>query len=237
VTSPLNIGDSAAPLEEHTVELSDRALAGWEIASVASSVVIAEWMAASAAGLSKAIIAIPIALAVLLIIISHRLRRESLRDIGFRVDNFFKALSLLALPVAVTALLCLGIGWRLGTPINFLRWHPGRFLVLQLALGFAWALAQQYVLQGFLNRRAMIAAGRGWPSVLIVGALFGLLHLPNPWVTVITLMAGLIWAAIYQRVPNLFALAITHSLMTWFVVSTLPPSALNHLRVGIGYFF
>lgn len=232
---PLSNTDSAKAFE--TPAFSDRALAGWEIASVASSVVISEWMAASAAGISKAIIAVPIALAILLILLSHRLRHESLRDIGFRIDNFGKALSLLALPVFVTALLCLLIGWRAGTPISFLRWHPGRSLILQLAAGFAWALAQQYVLQGFMNRRAMISARRGWPSVLIVAALFAFLHLPNPWVMVITFVAGLIWAAIYQRVPNLFALAITHSLMTWFIVSTLPPAALKHLRVGIGYFF
>ena len=234
MTLPSNT-DSAEAFE-NTAGFSDRALAGWEIASVASSVAIAEWMAASAAGISKAIIAVPIALAVLLILLSHRLRHESLRDIGFRIDNFGKAFSLLALPVIFTAMLCLVIGWRSGTPISFLRWHPGRSLILQLALGFAWALAQQYVLQGFMNRRAMISAGRGWSSVLIVAALFAFLHLPNPWVMVITFVAGLIWAAIYQRVPNLFALAVTHSLMTWFVVSTLPPAALKHLRVGIGYF-
>ena len=83
----------------------------------------------------------------------------------------------------------------------------------------------------------MILLGRGWGSILMVGAIFGLLHLPNVWVTLITFLGGLIWAAIYQRVPNLFALAVTHSVMTWFVVSTLPPTALHHLRVGLGYFF
>jgi membrane protease YdiL (CAAX protease family) len=83
----------------------------------------------------------------------------------------------------------------------------------------------------------MILAGRGWGSVLIVAVVFALLHLPNVWITTITFVGGLIWAAVYQRVPNLFALAITHSLMTWFIVSTLPPTALHHLRVGLGYFF
>jgi membrane protease YdiL (CAAX protease family) len=216
---------------------TDRSLAGWEIASVVSSILIAEWMAATAAGFAKAIIAVPVALAILIVFLSHRLRSESMRDIGFRFDNFFKALSLLAAPLVVTALLCLLIGWRLGTPTNFLRWHPNRYLVLQFAVGFSWALVQQYVLQGFVNRRAMIVAGRGWVSILIVAVVFGLLHLPNIWITAITFVGGLVWAAVYQRVPNLFALAITHSVMTWLIVSTLPPAALHHLRVGLGYFF
>ena len=229
--------DSNTPSGTDQLSLSDQSLAGWEIASVVSSILIAEWLAATAAGFSKAIIAVPVTLAILVIILSHRLRRESLRDIGFRFDNFARALLLLAVPVLVTALLCLLVGWRLGTPLNFLRWHSNRYLVLQLAVGFCWALAQQYVLQGFVNRRAMIVAGRGWGSILIVAAIFGMLHLPNMWITAITFIGGVIWATVYQRVPNLFAIAITHSVMTWFIVSTLPPTALHHLRVGLGYFF
>ena len=223
--------------DRNHLRFTDRSLAGWEIASVVSSILIAEWMAPTAAGYSKAIIAFPVALAIVVVILSHRLRTESLREIGFRFDNFWRALSLLAAPVVVTAFLCVVVGWKLGTPVNFLRWHPNRYLALQFAVGFGWALAQQYVLQGFVNRRSMVLVGRGWQSVLIVAAVFGLLHLPNITIAAITFVGGLIWAAVYQRVPNLFALAITHSVMTWFIVSTLPAAALHHLRVGLGYFF
>lgn len=219
-----------------SVSLSDRTLAIWEIASVASSVVIAEWTLASAAGFSKAVIAVPVMLAILLMFVSHRVRCESLRELGFRLDTFLPALYLLAVPVLLVAGACLLIAWKTGSPINFLRWHPNRNPGLQLAIGFAWALAQQYVLQGFFNRRAMIALGRGWLSVLLVAVIFALLHLPNPWITLITFIAGGIWAAVYQRAPNLFALALTHAVMTWFIVSTLPASMLRHLRVGLGYF-
>jgi membrane protease YdiL (CAAX protease family) len=216
--------------------VSDRALAGWEMVSVVSSIVIAEWMLGSVAGLSKAIIAIPVVLAFALMISSHRVRGESFRELGFRFDNFFRAMWLLLLPMAVAAAACLLVAWRLGAAIDFFRWHPNRNLILQMILGFAWAVAQQYVLQGFLNRRAMLVAGSGWPSILMVAVIFGCLHLPNPWITAITVVAGAIFAAIYQRAPNLFALAVAHAAMTWFMVSTLPQSALRHLRVGFGYF-
>lgn len=234
------MNDSLSPTDNssasQSVGLSDRTLAIWEIASVASSVAIAEWMLASAAGYSKAVIAVPVVLAILLIFVSHRVRRESLRDLGFRFDTFLPALYLLAVPVLLFAGACLLIAWSTGSSINFLRWHPNRNLALQLAIGFAWALAQQYVLQGFFNRRAMIALGRGWLSVSLVGLIFALLHLPNPWITLITFIAGAIWAVVYQRAPNLFALALTHAVMTWFIISTLPASMLGHLRVGLGYF-
>lgn len=216
--------------------MGNRALASWEIVSVVSSSLIAEWMFTAVAGLSKVIIAIPVGLALALMFFSHRARNEGLRDIGFRFDNFLHAMRLLALPMVIAGGLCLMIGWRLGASINFLRWHPNRLLVLQLILGFGWGLIQQYALQGFLNRRVMLAAGPGWRSILIIAAIFGGLHLPNPALTVITFAGGLVWGAVYQRAPNLFALAISHSVMTWLVISTLPPSTLHHLRVGLNYF-
>jgi len=222
-----------AQLPETT--LSDRALAGWEIVSIISSTVIAEWILVSVAGFSQAIAAIPVLLAIVVIIFSHRARGEGLRDVGFRFDNFLKAMRIVLLPMLVAAGLCIGIGWRLGS-INFLRWHPNRFLVVQLALGFGWGLAQQYVLQGFLNRRAVLLLGKGWPSVFLIAVVFAALHLPNPWLTAITFAGGLVWSAVYQRAPNLFAVALSHSLMTWLVVSTMPQSALHHLRVGLRYF-
>ena len=222
--------------EQEDTVISDRTLAGWEIVSVVSSIIIAEWMLASAAGFSKLVVAIPVLFAFAVVISSHRVRRETLRDIGFRFDNFLRAMGLLLVPMLVVLGLCLILAWQLGAPINFFRWHPNRYLLTQLVLGFAWGLVQQYVLQGFLNRRAMLLFGPGWLSILVVGTIFGLLHLPNPWVTTITLVGGLIWTTVYQRAPNLFALALSHSVMTWFLVSTLPQSFLRHLRVGFGYF-
>jgi len=222
--------------EDSDAIIGDRALASWEIASVVSSILIAEWILSAVIGRSKAVVAIPIGLAFVLIIGSHRLRGETLRDVGFRIDNFFRASKLLVVPMLVTALLCFLAGWLFGGEINFLRWHTGRPIVTQLILGFGWGLVQQYVLQGFINRRAQIIWGQNWLSVLLVAMIFGGLHLPNPWLSFVTLAGGAIWAAVYQRAPNLFALAVSHSLMTWVLVSTLPATALNHLRIGFKYF-
>ena len=222
--------------EESAAGIGDRALATWEIASVASSVLIAEWILAAAIGRNKLVVAIPIGLAFVLMIGSHRLRGETVRDLGFRFDNFLRAGKLLLLPMLLTAVLCLLAGWWFGGEVNFLRWHAGRPIAGQLILGFGWGLVQQYVLQGFINRRAQIICGQSWLGVLLVAIVFAGLHLPNPWLTFVTFAGGVIWAAVYQRAPNLFALSLSHSLMTWVLVSTLPASALNHLRIGFKYF-
>ncbi len=136
----------------------------------------------------------------------------------------------------VTSVFASLASWWFGGEINFLRWHAGRFILGQLALGFGWGLIQQYVLQGFINRRAQIIWGSNWLSIILVPLIFGTLHLPNPWLTLLTFAGGIVWAAVYQKAPNLFALAVSHSLMTWVLISTLPPAALNHLRIGFKYF-
>ncbi len=216
--------------------LSDRALATWEMISVISSVVIAEWMLASAAGLSRVVVIIPVALALAVMMYSHRFRRESLRDLGFRFDNFFRALLWLMPPTLIALVILISVGWWLGASVNFFRWHPNRNLLLQLLLGMLWGLVQQYALQGFLNRRAMLVIGPGWPSILLIATIFSCLHLPNLWFAGLTFAGGLVWATVYQRVPNLFTLALSHSILTWFVVSTLPERVLYHLRLGFRYF-
>ena len=222
--------------QQNEAAVGDRGLAAWEIASVASSILIAEWILAAVVGRSKFVVGIPIMLAFVFMICSHRLRGETLRDLGFRFDNFLQALRLLLLPMLLTAGLCLLTGWWLGEKMNFLRWHRERPIMSQLFLGFGWGLAQQYVLQSFINRRAQIVWGTGWLSVLLVAAVFGGLHLPNPSLAAVTFVGGVVWAAVYQKAPNIFALALSHAVMTWVLVSTLPASALNHLRIGFKYF-
>src|SRR5262249_21711333 len=138
--------DSASP--EISVEVglgvtpSDRALAAWEVASVVTSGLIAEWILAASAGRTKAIVAIPVSLAFLLMVSSFRLRGESVRDLGLRVDNFVQAMKLLLLPMIVVSILSLLIGWVFGGRPDFFRWHTERYLVAQLSLGFAWGFVQ-----------------------------------------------------------------------------------------------
>jgi membrane protease YdiL (CAAX protease family) len=216
--------------------ITDSSLAAWEIVSVTSSVLIAEWILAVAVGRSKLIVAIPTTLAFILVGYSQVLRRESARDLGFRLDNFFPALKLLLLPMIVIAALGVLIGFLTGARPDFFRWHAERLILMQLALGFGWGFLQQYVLQSFMNRRAQLICGPGIASVLLTALIFSVLHFPNPWLMLATFVGGVVWAFVYQRQPNLFALALSHAVMTWVLVSTLPPSALNHLRIGFKYF-
>lgn len=211
--------------------LNERLLAGWEIASVTVTFLIAEWMVLPFAANSKLVFAFLIVLAMGLILLSHQARAESARAIGWRVDNFFQAVKLLVLPTIIIAALFVGLGLLMKS----LRFDRRQVIEWAWTLPL-WGLAQQYVLQGFINRRAQELYGRGWRSVLLVAAIFALLHLPNPWLTVFTFIGGTVWAYVYQRAPNLPALALSHALMSMMLALSLPPATINSLRVGIKYF-
>lgn len=208
-----------------------RIIALWEILSVAASFLIIMWIVLPLAEHKFLLGAIPLSLALVLMFVSHRARRETLHQIGWRVDNFLQAVRLLALPMLAFALVIMLTGW-LNHGFSWTKFENWRWIIWL----FLWGLIQQYALQGFINRRAQEVCGRGYLSVLFVALIFALLHLPNPWLTLATFVGGFIWAWVYQRAPNLPALALSHALMSMLLVWALPPGLMRGLRIGFKYF-
>jgi hypothetical protein len=217
--------------QQSDAKVSSRTLALAEIVSIAVSCLIAEWVVLSFLSRYRWLVIIPLLFAVGYMLLSHRAYSESPWDLGLRFDNFMAALRLLIAPTLIAVVIIFLVGWYLTGPPSAPRLLRPRLLLVP-----AWALFQQYALQGFINRRAQVVFGKGISSVLLVAIAFGLLHLPNPALSVLTLVGGFIWARVYQREANLFALAASHTVASISLALALPLNVINGLRVGFKYF-
>jgi membrane protease YdiL (CAAX protease family) len=166
-----------------------------------------------------------------LMFLSHLLRRESPRALGFELRNFRNGLSKLAPALIVIAFLLLANGVLFGT-IRHLGFAGD---LLALALYLPWGLAQQYALNGyFLNRFDAVLSGRA--ASLTAALLFSAVHAPNPFLLVVTL--PLAWCAtlIYRSMHNLYVLGLAHAVIGLLLFLAVPDSLSRHLRVGPGWF-
>jgi hypothetical protein len=154
----------------------------------------------------------------------------SLRELGLRIDNFFPVLRRVAPALFVFVVSTILIGLAAGT----LRLRPKFFSMLLFVP--PWALLQQYMLLAFAHRRFRVITGSGRLSVIASAGLFAILHLPNPVLTVVCGLGGLIWAREYERDQNLFAHAITHTVASAFLANSLPGWLLKNMVVGYNYF-
>jgi hypothetical protein len=154
----------------------------------------------------------------------------SLRELGLRIDNFPRVLRRLAPALFIFVVSMLVIGLAAGT----LRLRPKFFSMLLFVP--PWAVLQQYMLLAFAHRRFRVITGSRQVSVVASATLFAILHLPNPVLTVVCALGGLIWAREYEREPNLFAHSVTHAVASAFLANSLPGWMLKNMVVGYNYF-
>lgn len=76
-----------------------------------------------------------------------------------------------------------------------------------------WALMQQTLLQFYLLGRLLVLFPKRFLPLplLITGACFGLVHLPDVWTALVTVVAGVVWSLIYYRYRFLLPLAFSHA--------------------------
>ena len=147
---------------------------------------------------------------------------------GLAPSHFRPSLQRTAIFTAAAAAVLGVAGWLHGS------WHARTLTVPDLAILALWALGQQFALQIALLRELQAASSRTI-GVVIAAVLFAALHLPNPFLSTVTLVAALAWCRIYDRHPHVIPLALSHTLLTIVVLTALDDSATGRLRVGIVY--
>jgi len=235
------IEEKLAPTPESVAQISMRAVAGMEVASVVASVFLTVWLIIPLQPQQRWLTAIPGLLALALVINSHRVRGESFSEIGFSRRHFGRALRLVALPTLLACAVLAAIGYSTG---SFHRTSHFWSSVLVLPV---WAVIQQYVLQAFIYRRMrfVFAGYAAEPdqqrrqanlAIMATAAVFALTHAPNLALMLLTLIGALLWCWVYERAPNLWALGLSHAVISLMLMTSLPPWLLPSMSVGYKHF-
>jgi membrane protease YdiL (CAAX protease family) len=98
-----------------------------------------------------------------------------------------------------------------------------------------WTLYQQFLLNDLFMPRLTRLLGGPAPAVTVSGLLFGAAHLPNLWLTVVTVLWGAVSCALFLRYRNLYALGLAQGLLGLCFAICVPDVLHHHLRVGLGY--
>ena len=167
---------------------------------------------------------IPVAL-VLGLAIWHAMKRG---EWGVAPAAFLPALWRSTVLTGTVALAIYLAGLRLGT------WHDRRDAWTSLALLIPWGCGQQFALHTVFLREAQATAGKR-AGICLAAILFAALHLPNPFLSAMTLAGALAWCWIYDRHPNLLPLAVSHAVLTLAILYAFDEAVTGHLRVGVAY--
>jgi len=164
---------------------------------------------------------------------SHLRSGEGPADLGIRIDNLGAAARDAFLATMAIALVLSGVGALLGS-LNF---PPLPLWPHTLGDGIVWGLMQQYgLLCIFYRRFRELLPGHRDAPIWAASAIFALLHLPNPFLTLATLGAGALSCWLYSRRQNLLVLGVMHGLVSFLIVHTLSSPITSGMRVGPGFF-
>lgn len=100
-----------------------------------------------------------------------------------------------------------------------------------------WALAQQFAANSFFTNRlyAVFGKGRERATSVLSGALFAVVHLPNPVLFLFAFINGALGARIFLSHKNLCALVVAHAILAPAVELFLPESWHKGLAIGPGF--
>lgn len=165
------------------------------------------------------------------LILSHCLRGERVRALGFHLNNFRECVEHLApaLLLMVISLLAMGVLLQTVRPISV------EYGVMCLLAYCPWGIFQQYLLNGYIaNRLLAVASTRYVP--LISASLFAGAHLPNWFLMIVTFVTGYYSTILFIKYRNLWFLGLAHALIGTLLFVVVPDSISHHLSIGPGFY-
>lgn len=137
---------------------------------------------------------------------SNFYHKDSLEKIGLAPKNFWPTAKI-TFPMGILFLIPLIIySWGQEVRGDWNLWFS--------LMGYPfWGFAQEYALMSFsANRLADVFPGK-WGTISIFnGSLFSIAHLPNPILTFVTLISGILFTYIFLKRKHILPLALVHAI-------------------------
>lgn len=153
------------------------------------------------------------------------------RPLGFCFAGLLRSLWV----VGAAALVAAGAA-MVASRLHTLHSPSGLAQWIKIFLGYVvWSLVQQYLLQGYFLLRLVRLLPRPGLAAIAAAVIFAVAHLPNPILTPVTLLWGLVACLVFLRFRNIYPLAVAHAMLGICIAVTIPAPVSHHMRVGLGY--
>ncbi len=161
------------------------------------------------------------------------LHRDTPKTVGWRADNLWAATKQAAWFFVPCILVVCVIGILRG---GLHRWSE-HLLVPKRLFGFmSFCLLQQVALNSYSTNRLLAATNSPARASLISGAIFGVLHWPNPVLVPITWIGGTAMSWLFARERNILPLIVFQAVLGALVSWAFPAAWHHGMRVGPGFY-
>jgi membrane protease YdiL (CAAX protease family) len=169
----------------------------------------------------------PVVLVITLAVVAAHVPTRD--ELGFGLRGMIPSLWILPAAAALAAISVI-VAKQLGT------FHPLYHGDFNHVAGYVlWTLYQQFLLNDYFLPRVTRLPQKDSLGLAATGVLFAAAHLPNLWLTAVTLVWGIVSCILFRRYRNLYALGLAQGLLGLCFAVCVPDAIHHHLRVGLGY--
>jgi hypothetical protein len=166
------------------------------------------------------------------LVVSFVARRDTPKTMGWRADNLWPATKRAVWFFGVSSLLICFAGLFFGMlhrlPVHLIE--PRRF-----GGYLAFCLLQQVGLNSLVTNRLSAAFEKPKTAALVAGAVFAVLHWPNPVLVPLTFVGGVAMAWLFAKERNILPLVLGQAILGALVWWAFPLAWHHSMRVGPGY--
>ena len=167
------------------------------------------------------------------LVASFLLHKDTPRSLGWRADNLWRSVKQSSTVLAPCALAIVVIGLLLGATHR----PSASLLTPKHFFGYmSFCLLQQIGVNSMVTNRLLAATSSPLWTSLLTGALFGLLHWPNPVLIPLTAIGGALMSWLFSGERNILSLTVWQTILGTLVWWAFPLAWHHAMRVGPGFY-